>query len=192
MKTFEQVFNVNVLGALRVTKTFLPLISSDEKRNGRVIFMASLVGKFGCPMMAPYCSSKWAILGMAESLRYELLPHGINVSCILPDLYRTKLVTDKKGLEKAMDYELKQASDHSLKRYANEKGKAQMLTMIDNMEKFANPNLTPVINSILTSVTTKNPKKQYYPISWKSSIFTGVANLFPKLLDNLVTASAVN
>lgn len=79
---------VNVIGQVAVTQAFLPLI---RRGGGRVVFVGSIGGRVGTPLMGPYCASKFAIEGIAESLRHELHPAGIKVAVIEPGAVRTAI-----------------------------------------------------------------------------------------------------
>lgn len=74
-------FETNVLGAAFVTRTFLPLL---REARGSVVFLSSAFGLNGFPLTAGYCASKFALEGLAESLHYELAPHGVRVQLIEP------------------------------------------------------------------------------------------------------------
>jgi NAD(P)-dependent dehydrogenase (short-subunit alcohol dehydrogenase family) len=79
----------NLIGAHRVTRAVLPAMRA--RRAGRVAFLGSLSGLVALPMLSPYHASKWALEGLVESLRYELLPFGIRVVLIEPGPFQTRL-----------------------------------------------------------------------------------------------------
>lgn len=74
-------FEVNFFGAALLTRTFLPLL---REAKGAVVFVSSGFGETGFPLTSAYCASKFAMEGLAESLFYELKPHGVQVGLILP------------------------------------------------------------------------------------------------------------
>src|SRR6516162_2242410 len=67
----------NVVGVHRVTRAVLPAMRA--RGAGAVVTIGSLAGRVALPMIAPYHASKWALEGMIEALRYELIPFGIRV-----------------------------------------------------------------------------------------------------------------
>jgi NAD(P)-dependent dehydrogenase (short-subunit alcohol dehydrogenase family) len=81
-------FEVNVFGQIAVTKAFMPLIRAGH---GRVVFVGSISGRYSTPLMGPYGGSKFAIEGIAESLRLELHPWDIKVSVIEPGAIKTAI-----------------------------------------------------------------------------------------------------
>ena len=77
--------DVNVLGAIRVTQAFLPLMGADEDfagTPGRIINIGSVSGKFTTPLLGPYCASKHALESVSDALRRELKLYRIPVSII--------------------------------------------------------------------------------------------------------------
>jgi len=79
---------VNVVGQVAVTKAMLPLI---RPARGRVVFIGSIGGRLGSPLMGPYNASKFAIEGIGHSLRQELKPKGVHVSIIEPGAISTEI-----------------------------------------------------------------------------------------------------
>ena len=82
INAIQQVFDVNVIGLLRVTQAFAPLLAAtptSRTRPGRVINMSSMAGKLGAPFVGAYVGSKHAVEGLSESLRRELMVFGIDV-----------------------------------------------------------------------------------------------------------------
>ena len=67
MSDYQQVLNVNTLGMVDVTTTFLPLV---KKERGRIVNMTSLAGRFAGAGMAPYAISKFAGEAFSDSLRF--------------------------------------------------------------------------------------------------------------------------
>lgn len=103
---FEQ-FNINVFGVLRVCKSVIPLMR--ENRNGIIINISSFLGKIGLPLLTLYNSSKYALEGITDSLRYELKDFNIRVHSIMPGFFDTKfarenLVTNTKTFDKDSPY----------------------------------------------------------------------------------------
>lgn len=68
-----------------------------EAESGMIINVSSFLGKMGLPLLTHYNSSKYAVEGITDSLRYELSPFGIKVHTIAPGLFKTGFV--KNGLK---------------------------------------------------------------------------------------------
>ncbi|CAB4068298.1 E1.1.1.30 [Lepeophtheirus salmonis] len=77
----ENQVNVNLLGALRVTKHCLPLLKAGQ---GRILNVSSVAGLYGYPGLSAYCATKHAIEGMSTVIREELAKFNVNVITIQP------------------------------------------------------------------------------------------------------------
>ena len=83
---------VNVTGQLLVTQTFAPLLAAQGKENaGRIVMISSVGGRSASPFMGPYNASKFALEGLSESLRRELILLGIDVIVIAPGAVATPI-----------------------------------------------------------------------------------------------------
>lgn len=79
---FDQMMNVNVLGTVNVIKAILP--GMIQKKSGHIIILGSGAGFIGTIGYSAYGASKFALRGLADVLRVELKPHGIQVSFVAP------------------------------------------------------------------------------------------------------------
>jgi NAD(P)-dependent dehydrogenase (short-subunit alcohol dehydrogenase family) len=86
---FEQIFAVNVFGAVRVNRAVLPAMR--RQRSGLLIHVSSGAGRVTVPAMAAYCASKYALEAIADAYRFELLPFGIDSVLVEPGIYRTPI-----------------------------------------------------------------------------------------------------
>jgi NAD(P)-dependent dehydrogenase (short-subunit alcohol dehydrogenase family) len=83
-ETLRAQFETNVLGLHAVTRAFLPLIRAGAGPDeGRIVQVASVLGRMSVPMAGAYCASKHAVVALAETLRLELEP-GIRVILVEP------------------------------------------------------------------------------------------------------------
>lgn len=91
---FRRQLEVNVTGQLAVSQACLPAIRAahdSDARTGRIVFTGSTSGYFAAPFVGPYNASKFAIEGLADSLRRELRPWGIPVSLVQPGAIKTPI-----------------------------------------------------------------------------------------------------
>lgn len=88
---WDWVMSVNVDGVINGITTFMPLLL--EQGEGHVINTASLAGLGGVPGMGPYCASKFAVVGLSESLFLELGMIGSDVHCsvLCPGFVKTRI-----------------------------------------------------------------------------------------------------
>jgi len=87
IEKIRRVLEVNIFGALELTRQFIPEMAA--KKSGRIIFIGSMAGLMPTPFLAPYGMSKFALESIAFSLRTELKPFGINVVMVNPGGYNT-------------------------------------------------------------------------------------------------------
>ena len=86
---FEEVFNINVYGVIRVNRAVLPHMR--RQRSGLLIQVSSGAGRCTAPAMAAYCASKYALEAIADAYRYELRPFGIDSILVEPGIHRTPI-----------------------------------------------------------------------------------------------------
>ncbi len=86
---FRQQIEVNLTGVVATTQAFAPLLKGD--RAGRIVNISSVGGKNGSPFMGPYNASKFALEGLSESLRRELMLFGIDVIVVAPGAVATPI-----------------------------------------------------------------------------------------------------
>lgn len=87
---WEWVLSVNLWGVIHGCHFFLPKMV--EARRGHVVNVASALGLMAAPDVIGYSTSKFAVVGLSESMRAELHPHGIGVSTICPGVIDTNIV----------------------------------------------------------------------------------------------------
>lgn len=80
-------FNVNVFGAVAMTKAVLP--SMRVRRAGHIINITSMAGLVTFPGVSYYCGSKFALEGISEALEKEVRGFGIKVTIVAPGSFRT-------------------------------------------------------------------------------------------------------
>lgn len=84
---FKSQFETNLFGIIRVTKEVLPIMRNQ--RAGNIINISSVGGRIGIPLNSAYISSKFALEGLSESMRYELEQFGIDVILIEPGVVKS-------------------------------------------------------------------------------------------------------
>ncbi|MCB0321490.1 MAG: SDR family oxidoreductase, partial [Bdellovibrionales bacterium] len=99
--TIQKLYEVNVFGAFHILRYTVPWLkkvaeesrTSNRENHATVVNLASIAGTIGFAGVGGYCSSKFALRGMSESLHRELEPLGIRVTTISPSWVNTEMAT---------------------------------------------------------------------------------------------------
>ena len=90
LEDWDWIVSINVMGVVHGCHFFLPAMVR-RGRGGHVVNVASMAGFFATPSLVAYTATKFAVLGLSESLRAELAPHGIGVTAICPGVINTPI-----------------------------------------------------------------------------------------------------
>jgi short-subunit dehydrogenase len=173
IEEFKEQFETNFFGLVRVTKAVLPIMRNQN--SGIILNLSSIVGKMAIPLNSAYTSSKFAVEGFSESVRYELEDFGIKVILIEP------------GVIKSNFYENIKMSKNSL---ADPKSPYQPITQkifeaFLSMIQYAFP-AKIVADVILEAITSDNPKIRYAVGDDAKSITEAKKRLSDKEFENWV------
>jgi NAD(P)-dependent dehydrogenase (short-subunit alcohol dehydrogenase family) len=151
VEDFRQQLAVNLTGQLIVTQAFAPLLGADRERKGtpgRIVMISSVGGKNALPFVGPYAASKFALEGLSESLRRELMVFGIDVVVVAPGAVATP-IWDK--------------SDVDVTPYANTPYASALDKMKTYMISLGRKGLPPdrIGEAVKTALTTAKPKTRY-------------------------------
>jgi NAD(P)-dependent dehydrogenase (short-subunit alcohol dehydrogenase family) len=94
MNEIRKQFEVNVFSVIAIAQAFAPLLGADRSRKGKpgkIIHISSVAGKNGAPFVGAYAASKHALEGLSESMRRELMLHGIDVVIVGPGAVQTPI-----------------------------------------------------------------------------------------------------
>ena len=89
---WDQIFAVNTKGIFLMSKAAIPHLRVSE--NASIVNTASIAGKKGVPNMAAYCGSKFAAIGITQSMAMELAADKIRVNAICPGIVGTAMWLD--------------------------------------------------------------------------------------------------
>ena len=81
--------DVNAKGCWLICKYVVPHMI--RARHGRIVLTASMGGKQGAPLLAHYCASKFAVIGLTESIAKEVAPYNITVNAVCPGYVKTPM-----------------------------------------------------------------------------------------------------
>lgn len=108
---WRQLFDLNVHGIFYTTKRIIPQMKKENE--GHIINIGSGAGTNGIAGMSCYCGTKYAVVGITESLHKELRDFGVKVSCLSPGSVDTGFSESKKN--KLLPEDLAASVVHMLK-----------------------------------------------------------------------------
>ena len=143
------------MGPFTVTKAFAPLLGADRSRAGspgRIVQISSVGGKLAFPFLGVYVASKFALEGMSESLRRELLLFGIDVIVVGPGSVKTPI------FDKAQELDL---SQYDATEYA-----PMLRGFVEYFLAESKKGLEPerIGEVVYTALTARRPKLRYAPV----------------------------
>lgn len=97
---WERLVAINLLGAVRGTKAFVPVFKAQG--SGHVVNVASLAGLVHPAGMASYNATKAAVVALTETTGHELAGSGVRASVVCPSYFRTGLVDAMQGSDTAV------------------------------------------------------------------------------------------
>ncbi len=170
----KKLMDVNVLGLLAVTRAFLPLL---RKGKGRLINISSGHGLLAIPDKSVYAASKFAVQAISDSLRVELRPFGVSVSCLVVGKVDTKVLGK---IEADREKLIRTSSPEIVQLYA------PLFEFFDKEVKGL-PGIPPgeVARVVARAFTTKRPKARYL-IGPGAKKMRNLARLPARLRDRLM------
>lgn len=141
-------FETNFFGAVRLMKAVLPLMR--KQRSGIIVNVSSIGGRIGVPLNSAYTSSKFALEGFSESMKYELEGFGIRVILIEPGAVKTNFLENIKWAQEAVKSDSPYAE---LSKKVSEGVR----------ESFKQASSSPlqVAEAILNAIKSENPNTRY-------------------------------
>ena len=99
LEEFREQFETNFFSVVRMIQKVAPIMR--KQGSGDIVNISSVAGRIGFPVSTAYISSKFALEGLSESIRFELGQFGVNVIIIEPGVIKTKFFDSMKTAKKA-------------------------------------------------------------------------------------------
>lgn len=109
---FRKQFETNFFSIIRIIQEVSPIMRNQN--SGIIVNISSVIGRMGLPGFPAYISTKYALEGLSECLRYELGQFGIKVTLIEPGAIKTNFFDSMKIQESKVDPQYKKLTDHIL------------------------------------------------------------------------------
>ena len=169
---------VNLIGQVAVIQRFLPALRAA---GGRIVNVSSIGGRLALPLVSPYNASKFALEAISDSLRRELLPHGVDVIVIEPGGVKTpiwgKSTETANEIQKTMPPEAEQLYGSMVEALRKETVKIAQQTGIEPSE---------VAEVIGRALTAKRPRTRYL-VGREAKMRGPVAKIMPdRMMDRAI------
>ncbi|MGH1568441.1 MAG: SDR family oxidoreductase [Nitrosopumilus sp.] len=110
VEEFRKQFETNFFSIVRIIQEVAPIMRNQN--SGIIVNISSVAGRMGLPGSTAYISSKFALEGFGECLRYELGQFGIKTTLIEPGVIKTNFFESMKIPDSKTDPKYKQLTDH--------------------------------------------------------------------------------
>ena len=100
IEEWRWITEINLFGAVRGTRTFVPLFK--QQRSGHIVNVASLAGLVHPAGVASYNAVKAAVVALTETTGHELAAFGVRASVVCPSYFRTNLLSSMQGADTAV------------------------------------------------------------------------------------------
>src|SRR3954466_13763007 len=149
---FRKSLQGNLVGGLAVSPAFLPLL---RRSGGRIVNMSSIGGRVAQPFAGPYITSKFALEGLNDVLRRELMEWDIDVIAIEPGTIATPIWEKSSG--KADEVLAEMSPEH---RELYGKRLEKMSRVLERQHKRGAPP-SKVADAVESALTSKRPRTRY-------------------------------
>ena len=157
MDEIKEEFETNFFGIIKLIQKVLPQMRKQQ--SGRIINVSSLAGRIGLPLASAYVSSKFALEGLSESLKYEIQDFGIYVILIEPGVIKTNFIKNLKIGKQVITSENGDVNTSSADLPYAEITQKRISAFKPRFEKGSSPK--EVADTILEAVTSDKPKFRY-------------------------------
>lgn len=174
----REQFEVNLLGAARVSRAFLPLLRRSE---GRIVNVGSLTARMTFPFSGAYAASKAALATMSHAMRRELRPHGVHVALLEPGNIRTGIWDKHIGSVEA----LLEEADPEARRVYEQDLRADIEMVSKLRTGGGDPN--SVARTVLHALSSGNPKSRY-AVGLDAKALSAVLRFLPSTVSDRLIA----
>ncbi|CAJ0558077.1 unnamed protein product, partial [Mesorhabditis spiculigera] len=173
---FQFSFDVNCLGAIRVTHAFKRHIKNSK---GRIIATSSVSGRVAFPGTAAYAVAKYGVEAYMDaiSFRQELYPWGVQCSILEPGAFKTPLL-DHEMHRNRVNKAWEKLDDETKKEYGDSYKDFTIDSWNKALDGMASSNFSYVTDSYFHAITAQYPRKRYR-CGWDSIFFYIPISLVP-------------
>lgn len=179
IEEYRRILDINLLGSIRITLAFSPLI---QKSKGRMVFMSS-ISSYLSAMNGIYAMTKAAMEKFGDSLRLDMMQNGVKVCLIEPGNYA-----------QATNIQPRKSADDIWNSLSADAKESYSKEYVEKVNNFVNLSLSKgsskgheVVDAIVDALTSATPKPRYLvaSIAEKISVYLYLwlpTSLFDKIL----------
>jgi NAD(P)-dependent dehydrogenase (short-subunit alcohol dehydrogenase family) len=145
MDELRAQFQTNFFGVVKLIQEVAPIMR--KQGSGIIVNVSSVAGRIGFPGTPAYISSKFALEGLSECMRYEMSPFGIKTIIIEPGVIKTNFLSSMKIAKGKPDSPYKEITE-------------KVVNGIKMMAELATPPIE-VAKTIMKAIETENPLPRY-------------------------------
>ncbi|HEX9908479.1 MAG TPA: SDR family oxidoreductase [Thermoplasmata archaeon] len=173
VEDLHSMFDVNVYGVHRVTRSMLPLVI---KSRGRIVNISSVVGLCSMPFLGAYEMSKHAIEAYSDALSAELDKYHVKVSIIEPGNFRSMIVKNASSIARSMAVThqptiMKSEVKDILAGYGGD---------VKECEKRSPPN--KVVNAVIDALFSETPRRRYVVVPKEEEYFLALELMMNRMI----------
>ncbi|KFQ52032.1 hypothetical protein N334_12367, partial [Pelecanus crispus] len=178
MEKYEKFADVNLLGSIRTTLAFLPLL---RKYKGRIVFMSSIIAYFALGN-GIYSMTKAAIERFSDALRLEMKKFGVQVCIIQPGNYAqsTKIQPPVNAEEIWNELSEEEKAVYN-KEYVQERA-----NFFNNILSEGSTNGSEVVDAMVDALMSPAPKARYMVAKLKEKALVFLCALFPTVVMDFI------
>jgi short-subunit dehydrogenase len=94
-RQMREIFDVNFFGVFYGCRAVAPVMM--QQRSGHIFNVSSVIGKRGCPFNGAYSATKFAVCGLTEAMRVEMMPYNVRLTTVCPGLTDTDFFRHVRG-----------------------------------------------------------------------------------------------
>jgi NAD(P)-dependent dehydrogenase (short-subunit alcohol dehydrogenase family) len=178
IESLRRQLEVNVIGQLAVTQVFIEALRAGR---GRIVNVGSLAGLLATPISGPYVTSKFALEGMTDVLRRELMGQGVDVVLVEPGGVKTPFMSKT---TRTIEQAGRDGPPELMQRYG-----AMITAALEQMQKISQHtglDATVVAKVIGKALTARRPRTRYR-VGRDAIAAATVAKLVPdRVIDRLL------
>ncbi|NWR69980.1 BDH protein, partial [Centropus unirufus] len=184
MEKYERFADVNLLGSIRTTLAFLPLL---RKYKGRIVFMSSIIAYFALGN-GIYSMTKAAIEKFCDALRLEMKKFGVQVCIIQPGNYaRSTKIQPPLSAEEIWNELSEEEKAVYSKEYVEERA-----NFFNSILSEGSTNSNEVIDAMVDALTSPAPKARYMVAKLKEKALVLVCALCPTAVMDCILSYALS